>query len=160
MEDDPTAPIDHFRYQWAFLSNFYPCRVFLGLHKYATVEHAYQAAKTLDTGQRDKVRGAASPFLAKRMGGEVPLRPGWDRMKREIMADLLWQKFMHDPDLQAKLLSTGERELIEGHVGDTYWGVDKHGHGANHLGKLLMSIRAIARLVVTPDDGNVDKPGT
>ena len=146
-----SAPITRFKYEHGFLSNSYPCPVFLGVHEYLTVEAAYQAAKTLDMSQRAEIRAAASPFLAKRLGGDVTavtLRYGWDRMKREVMAELLFQKFVLNHTLRDKLLATGSRELIEGNDWkDFYWGVCQ-GRGENHLGKLLMAMREVARRVV------------
>ena len=45
---DTPKKIEHFAYEWAFLSNFYPAVVELDGARYASVEHAYQAAKVLD----------------------------------------------------------------------------------------------------------------
>ena len=159
IEDDPTAPIDQFRYQWAFLSNFYPCAVFYGLDRYYTVEAAYQAAKTKVPLQRAAIRDAAGPHLAKRLGQRVTLRPDWEQIKREVMSDLLWQKFTRH-DLRDLLLSTGERELIEGNDWrDHYWGICG-GVGENYLGRLLMAIREVLRLTVFKvDAGTSDKRG-
>jgi predicted NAD-dependent protein-ADP-ribosyltransferase YbiA (DUF1768 family) len=57
------------------------------------------------------------------------------------MEDLSRQKFSH-PELRQKLLDTGSCTLVEGNTwGDTFWGVCD-GVGENHLGKLLMTIRA------------------
>ena len=148
VEDDPTGPIDRFRWQYGFLSNFHPCVVQYGLHNYATVEAAYQAAKTFNLDDQHRIREAANPFIAKRLGQTVDIRPDWERVKRQVMAELLFQKFIINVEFRQKLLATDERELIEGGVNDAYWGVDKYGHGQNHLGKLLMATRALARLIV------------
>jgi predicted NAD-dependent protein-ADP-ribosyltransferase YbiA (DUF1768 family) len=57
------------------------------------------------------------------------------------METLLRQKFAH-PELRAKLKETNDAELVEGNWwGDRFWGVCR-GEGENHLGKLLMKIRA------------------
>jgi len=150
--DDPTAPIDEFKREYRFLSNFWPSRVFNG-HWYPTVEHAYQAAKCLHKQDELAIRNADSPGMAKRLGSKVAIRPDWDAIKLEVMADLLWQKFVLNPELRAKLLSTGDRELIEGNTwGDTFWG--KCGQqGQNHLGKLIMRLRDIARYLASYHDG-------
>ncbi len=51
-------------------------------------------------------------------------------------------KFTRHFDLREKLLATGDRKLVEGNTwGDTFWGVCR-GNGKNHLGKILMKIRA------------------
>ena len=89
------------------------------------------------------------PESAKRAGGNLQLRPGWDQMKDEIMLDLLELKFAH-PDLRRLLEATGDRDLIEGNrYHDNYWG---HCYcqtsrccdqlPRNMLGKLLMMVRA------------------
>ena len=70
------------------------------------------------------------------------LRPAWDDIKLNVMRDLVWRKFSEDPELRAKLLATGDAELVEGNAwGDTFWGVDQSGKGENHLGKILMETR-------------------
>jgi len=132
--------IKSFTGEYRFLSNFYPAVVVLDGKEYPTVEHAYQAAKTADEAEREKIRLAASPVQAKRLGKVVSLRSDWDAVKLQIMEDLLRQKFSI-PHLKDKLLSTGDKELVEGNWwGDTFWGVYE-GEGENHLGRLLMKIR-------------------
>jgi predicted NAD-dependent protein-ADP-ribosyltransferase YbiA (DUF1768 family) len=60
------------------------------------------------------------------------------------MLHLLQQKFS-DPVLKEKLLATGGAVLVEGNTwGDTFWGVYKR-NGMNHLGRLLMKVRAECR---------------
>jgi len=62
----------------------------------------------------------------------------------QMMEELLRLKF-ESPELRKLLLETGEHELIEGNNwGDRFWGV-VDGVGDNHLGKLLMKIRAELR---------------
>lgn len=136
-----------------FLSNFWlveiemPPRWRLPMDfdlKYLSTEHAYQAAKTLDEDDRRWVQLAASAGEAKKRGGRVVLRSDWDAVKLDVMWDLIVEKFSH-PDLRERLLGTGDAELIEGnHWGDTFWGVCR-GEGANHLGRILMDVRATYR---------------
>ncbi len=133
--------ITAFTGQWRFLSNFWPCRIEFDGDLYPSVEHAYQAAKTTSVPARANIARAATPGDAKRMGRLVDLRPGWDEMKIGVMHSLLKSKF-RDPELRRWLQDTGTQELIEGNYwGDTFWGVC-HGSGQNHLGRLLMEIRA------------------
>jgi len=129
-----------FRGPFRFLSNFWFTPVTLDGETYPTVEHAYQAAKTLSIVRRRAIQEAPQPGDAKRQGRTVPLRPGWDAMRLDVMCDLLEQKFAREP-LRSLLLATGEVLLIEGnHWGDTFWGVCR-GMGENHLGRLLMAAR-------------------
>ena len=123
-----------------FLSNFYPSPIEMYGDIYPTVEHAFQAAKAAMVIDRQRIRNASSPALAKSLGREVLLRPLWDSMRLSVMERLLERKFAI-PALRAMLLGTGNQELIEGNTwGDTFWGIC-HGQGDNQLGKLLMKIR-------------------
>lgn len=135
-------PITSFRGPHRFLSNFHPCLVMWHGLTFPSVEHAYQAAKTLQPAEQARIAIAPTPGDAKRLGRHVTLRPDWDNTgKLSVMARLLRQKFA-DPDLRALLLATGDAELVEGNNwGDRFWGVCDGG-GHNHLGKLLMEVRA------------------
>jgi len=133
--------ITSFREQFAFLSNFYPARVVLDGTIYPTVEHAYQAAKTLVRAERDGILDANTPGKAKLLGRKATLRPNWDTIKVTIMRNLIAQKFA-DPKLRKLLLITGNDRLVEGNTwGDTFWGVC-NGQGQNMLGQLLMAERS------------------
>lgn len=111
----------------------------------ATVEHAFQLAKTLDAEARKAIANAPTPGAAKRLGRAVVLRPGWEEAKRAVMAALLLQKFTRHADLAKALLLTGDAELVEGNTwGDTFWGVCA-GQGHNELGRQLMAVRSLLR---------------
>lgn len=60
-----------------FLSNFWPCSVEFEGHTYPSVEHAYQAAKTLDPDIRVVVQGMAKAGEAKRYAKKIALRKDW-----------------------------------------------------------------------------------
>lgn len=125
--------IDSFTGEYAFLSNFYPT-------EFGSVEHLFQAAKTLDHKEQEEIMRAHSPGKAKRLGRKATLRSDWEEVKLDHMEFFLRWKFSN-PELRQKLLDTGDATLVEGnHWGDTYWGVCR-GKGENHLGKLLMKIR-------------------
>jgi ribA/ribD-fused uncharacterized protein len=136
--------IDRFRGQYAFLSNFHQERgtdIRLDGEVYPSVEHAFQAAKTLDRNGRFRIRMALTPSEAKRRGRSVVLRADWEEVKVEVMYGLLRQKFRHGTPLAKLLLDTGDALLVEGNDwGDYFWGVC-NGRGWNHLGKLLMRVR-------------------
>jgi len=139
--EDTDKPINSFSGKWRFLSNFSPANVKLDDAEYLTVEAAYQAAKTLNKKERTQIRKAATPFIAKELGGKVTLRTDWEDVKLVVMEDLLRQKFAAFRDDYFKLIQTYDRELIEGNTWhDTFWGVCD-GKGKNHLGLLLMRIR-------------------
>lgn len=128
-----------------FLSNFFPSPVHLEGEAYPTVEHAFQAAKTLDPAWRERIRQAPTPQEARRLGRLAPLRPGWEKMRVAVMEALLRQKFA-DPSLRRKLLQVPEEELVEWNTWhDTFWGrctcTRCGGRGQNRLGILLREIR-------------------
>lgn len=140
--------IDSFNGKYRFLSNFSDSELKEIAEDgtvivYPTVEHAFQAAKSMDIQTRVRVSKEATPGDAKHAGkrnGYVILRADWEEVKDGIMLGLLRQKFS-DPTLKEKLLATGDAELIEGNNwGDDYWGVCTQ-RGQNKLGKLLMQVR-------------------
>jgi ribA/ribD-fused uncharacterized protein len=134
--------ITRFAGKYRFLSNFYMATILYEGTWYPSVEHAYQAAKTLDRGERDLMAQIETPGDAKRLGQRItPIRSDWEAVKLTVMETLLRAKFSFYPELRAKLLATGEAQLSEGNTwGDSYWGMVA-GFGENHLGKLLMKIR-------------------
>lgn len=133
--------IGPFRGEYAFLSNYHPAPVVFEGILYPTVEHAYQAAKTLDQEERRRIANLPTPGQAKRAGRRVQLRPDWENVKIDVMTQLLRRKFTCYPDLGEKLLATGDLPIVEiNWWNDTFWGVCG-GRGENNLGKLLMAIR-------------------
>lgn len=151
MNLDHDNVIDAFRGPHASLSNFFPVKIkFEGL-EYPSVEHAFQAAKTLDEGARALVAQAPGAGAAKKIGKALGIqRKHWAEVVRfEVMEELLGLKFnkcLH-PDLVSDLLATGDAVLVEGnHWHDNVWGscmCDKCGRrGANALGRMLMKLRA------------------
>lgn len=133
--------INKFRGEYEFLSNMYPSLVSINDERYPTVEHGFQAMKSLNKDDRLAMSVCPSAKEAKRCGRHLNLRPDWEDVKVDIMYKLLKSKFS-DPVLAQKLIDTGDEELIEGNTwGDTFWGVCK-GVGENNLGKLLMKVRS------------------
>jgi hypothetical protein len=140
--------IDSFRGKYRFLSNFFPALCNYEGIVYPTVEHGYQAAKSLDPVVRQTVMKALTAQEAKHMGRSIALRSDWESVKLGVMEDLLRLKFANR-EVANLLLLTGSEELVEGNWwGDTFWGVC-HGIGENHLGRLLMKIREDIKLGLT-----------
>lgn len=133
--------IDSFKGDNDFLSNFHPSPVEMSGIVYPTVEHAYQAAKTLDKDERQRIADLDTPGAAKKAGQQVALREDWEQIKVRVMASLVRKKF-DNPDLAQQLLATGEAKLIEGNWWhDRFWGVCD-GQGHNYLGRILMDRRS------------------
>lgn len=149
--------INSFQGEYRFLSNFWYIAGGVSLDDennirlYPTVEHAYQAAKSLDMNDRRAILRIGTPGDAKRYSKTIQLRSDWESLKFSIMLSLLRQKFSYS-HLANKLLETGNEELIEGNTWhDNIWGVCmchnctmRYGDTAepgNMLGKLLMQVR-------------------
>lgn len=136
-------PIDSFTNEWAFLSNFFYTPIpFPDSYVPAnTVEHYFQAYKSLDPDERTLILSSPLPAVAKKIGRKVTIRSDWEQIKFQVMLNGVRLKFGLYPELAEGLLSTGDRELVEGNNwGDRIWGkVD--GEGANWLGQILMQVR-------------------
>lgn len=136
--------INHFAYEHAFYSNFYPITVTMDGVAYASVEHAYQAAKTTDKDKRWiftlEVNPRLTPGQAKNLGQKIELRPDWLEARDSIMRDLVMQKFTIADVLKKKLLAN-DAFLEEGNWWhDTYWGVchgKLDGRVCKHIGDHL-----------------------
>ena len=142
--------IKSFTGERAFLSNFATCSIFYEDIMYSSVEHAFQAAKSLSVDDRVMVASAATPGQAKKLGRKVTLREDWEQVKNSVMYQLLALKFSQGLS-RAELFSTGEAVLIEGNTWhDQYWGSctcteHKDIMGRNQLGVNLMCLRADLR---------------
>ena len=90
---------------YRFLSNYHEVPVWYEGRKYRSNEHAFQAAKTHNEGDRAKYFDFdRSCVEAKRNGqakaGFITLRPDWDEVKYDVMAELNFQKYLRDKDLR------------------------------------------------------------
>jgi hypothetical protein len=133
--------IDGFYGPYRWLSNFWAAPIIYNRTVYATVEHAYQAAKCTDLQEASIIENARTPTEAKKMGKNCAIRADWNLIKFGVMYDLVKLKFESHDYLREKLLATGDAELIEGNTwGDVFWGVCD-GVGDNNLGKILMQVR-------------------
>lgn len=142
---EQAASILEFSGRWRFLSNFHPSQIEHEGITFATVEHAFQAAKTLDFASREEVARQTTPGRAKRAGRRLELRPDWEIIKFGLMKTLVVLKFTTHPQLASQLLSTGNRHLEEGNRwGDTVFGTCD-GVGENRLGRTLMEVRTQIR---------------
>lgn len=115
-----TLEIKGFSGHFRFLSNFYESPVCLDGVIYPTVEHAYQAAKTLDMEARKNIEQEPSPGKVKRLGKKVTIREDWEEVKVSIMTNLVVQKFQHD-ELKQQLLDTKDLYIEE----TNHWGLQQ-----------------------------------
>jgi len=150
VQEQPSV-VDRFAGPTHWLNNRSYHRSGYGGHFYASVEHAYAAAKTDSDTHRGEVATIGPPKEAYEYGRQVELRADWDtRIRYEAMYTALAQKFK-DPELAGKLEASGDALLIDGVTNhDQHWSdchCEKHFEkpGANHLGRALMALRAAKR---------------
>lgn len=131
--------ISEFRGDYAWLSNFYPSKIYYDGYYFSCVECAYQSQKNNDVSWK-LFCSEHDAKIVKRESKKINLIYNWDYIKFYIMLDCLNLKFRQEP-FKSLLVATEDHELIEGNNwGDTYWGIC-NGKGKNTLGKMLMSIR-------------------
>ena len=122
--------ISAFRGAYDFLSNFYPAPITYNGLVFKNNEAAFQSAKC---PERRAEFCCLNPSEAKRLGRRVKLRNDWERIKDTVMYEICKAKFLQNPDLAERLISTRDFELIEGNNwGDHIWGVCD-GYGENRL---------------------------
>jgi N-glycosidase YbiA len=130
-----------------WLSNFSPHRFDLDDRAWPSVEHYYQAQKFPGQPVAERIRAAAKPVIALKLAQvhAASRRSDWDSVKINVMARALEAKFAGNRTLRAKLLETGDSELIHLSKSDKFWGRSEEGEGANQLGELLMALRTKLR---------------
>ena len=106
--------IDSFEGDYGFLSNFSHDPVRYKGVLYNTSEHAFQAAKTNNPKEKEVVKLAATPFIAKKRGKKVTLRKDWDSVRISVMREILTEKFKVGTTLAQQLIATGNAKLEEG----------------------------------------------
>lgn len=72
----------------------------------------------------------------------MQVRHNWESVKVDTMYRALKSKFSTYSYLSSLLVSTAGSVLVEGSPHDLFWGGGREGEGLNHLGRLLMRIRA------------------
>lgn len=130
---------------YRFLSNFYKANVLYDGLLYPSSETAYQAAKVIPELREPFTQ--MSDKVSKNAWKEVPnecLIPDWDDIKKDVMYEVVFDKFSRNEDLKQRLIDTKNKHLQEtNHWYDVYWGVDyKTGNGKNTLGIILMDVRS------------------
>ena len=141
-----------------FLSNFYKCTVNHKGIAYKSVKHGDQGTKAKichAPGIHACILSVDSPALAKIYAKEIFVTDEWERIKLDIMRELLFCKYRQNRDMYFKLLNTRPHNLLECTL-DDYWGtgcrllsiaaVEGSWTGQNMLGKLLVEVRDILLL--------------
>ena len=137
----------------SFLSSFYEAPFIYNKIIHRTPEHAYNYVRA-EMGNRPDIaqliRQASTAIEAKRLGRLVPETKEFRDFKKQLMEILHYEKFAKNPELQLKLVKTGDAKLLEA-TADDYFGIGKYLNarllkdltwtGTNHLGEILEKIR-------------------
>ena len=143
-----------FQSEHSFLSSFHEAPFMYEGKIQRTVEHALNGIRA-QLGNRTDIAGlireATTPLEAKRFGKLVPESEEYKKGKDNFMEILHFEKFLENPDLQLKLVQTGEAKLMEATV-DDHFGIGRPLNalllqeltwtGSNVLGKKLEKIRS------------------
>jgi len=129
-----------------WMSNFFPSPITIENRTYPTTEHYYQSRKFSLPETKDIMEAiikAPTPGEAFKLSRlhEAKIREDWNVHKKRDMFRAVIFKFKQHPDLQKKLLETGDAILIENSPKDAFWGCGADGKGFNLLGHILMNIR-------------------
>ena len=140
------------------LSNFSRCQI-RGTdgHIYCSAEQMFQVRKANYVGRDDVAKQLMSeqdPLVIKRLGDsiKIPRDNDWDKVKLQIMQNIVKEKFTQTSHLKRLLIETGEKSMHLVHAtSDRLWGCGhnlysddiKNGtwSGKNHMGKILAAVR-------------------
>ena len=127
-------------------SNFSPHPVEIESTNWLTVEHYYQAQKFVGTADAvviPMIQAAPTPEQAAALGRDRArtVRSDWEQVKTQVMYAAVLKKFLTHLDIQAVLISTGDKLIVENSPTDCYWGCGQDNTGQNHLGRILMRVR-------------------
>lgn len=117
-----------------------------------TAEHYFQAMRFNDPKMRHRVRDAATPAEAHRLGEPGWFasffrrqRADWEKMRRVYMTRAVYTKCKAWDEVAERLLDTGNKRLIENDQYDYLWGCGRDLRGENLYGQVLMDVRARLR---------------
>ncbi|MCL7943725.1 NADAR family protein [Marinobacter sp. ATCH36] len=112
-----------------------------------TVEHYFQSMKFTDENRQEKVRVAATPALAGKLGRKrhKSLRRDWKQVRETVMTRGVYVRCRTHPELAEELLNTGDQKIVENSNFDYFWGCGRDRRGENRYGKVLMNVRSKLR---------------
>lgn len=131
--------------------NFSSFQVVWRGRRWATSEHAYQAAHFSETAPdvAEQISDALSAHEAYKIAkaNAHKVASDWDEVKVGIMEEICRHKLNQNPYIMEKLLLTGDLEIVEDSPKDSFWGWGPNRDGRNELGKVWMRLRDEVRAV-------------
>jgi ribA/ribD-fused uncharacterized protein len=127
------------------LDNFASFQVDWQGRRWPTSEHAYQASIFMETAPEvvELIAEARSAHDAQKIARLYKDRrpENWDEVKISVMEDICRHKLLQNPYVWAKLVQTGDLEIVEDSPKDDFWGWGPNRDGRNELGKIWMRLR-------------------
>ncbi len=150
-----------------YLSNWYPCSFYDGIHNYCSTEQYMMAKKAEffhDHKRFELILKSSDPSTIKNLGRDVEhYNDGlWKQIRGRVMLCGLRLKFQQNEELAAKLLDTGVSILAECSPYDDIWGIKlsadneassnpSRWKGHNLLGRTLMYVRSELNTPISSD---------
>lgn len=141
-----------FSSQWTPLSNMATAFLYDGI-LFNSSEQCFQYHKALFENEDDlanEILILTDAYECKRKGAEVDISEEWMAKRKEVMSNIIREKFTQNDEMLTTLLNTGSSTLYEATT-DHYWGIgstlfskdtyQEASKGQNTLGLLLMELR-------------------
>lgn len=137
--------ISFFSNQYSFLNNDHVCLVHYDGLLYASVTHAFQAARTLSQTTREQISKIHDIETMYELVENIEDPPEWNKNRVRIMEILIRDKFRRNYILRERLSETGSAQLQNNYQepspSNLFWGT-VNDRGENTIGKILMKIRS------------------
>lgn len=126
------------------LSSFASYSFELDGFEWPSVEHYFQAMKFKDLSYQNKIRRAASPAQARKLGRTRlrKIRSDWRNVREVVMTRATYIKCLSHKEILNGLLDTKDLKLVENSQYDYFWGCGRDRRGNNAFGKVLMGVRS------------------
>ena len=111
--------------------------------EWPSVEHYFQAMQFTDAAFQEKIRLSKNAQQAIKLGKSwfKKKRPDLKQVRSTLMTRAVYIKCRTYPEVEARLLETGDIKLVENSQFDYYWGCGRDHRGQNNYGKVLMNVR-------------------
>ena len=114
----------YFNLEHVFLSNFHPCTIKLEDASCTSLEQAYFYIMAKDIGNMEiaqLILNTHAPRKIKKLGSSLIATTKWNNKSAQVMFDLLNMKYEQNPQLRKKLITTGNKRLVES-TQSMFWG--------------------------------------
>lgn len=133
---------------WYVFDNFSPLQVQWRKVLYPTSEHAYHAAKFIDSypNLSNDIRLCKSPVKAASLAAvnKTHMSADWysSGKAEKMMEEILRAKLNQHNIVKDSLIKSGNMKIIEMNDSDSFWGWGPDHRGDNRLGKIWMKLRS------------------